>query len=434
MTRFSASSVSVRPARPDDAEEISSFCEAAYSVHGANDARQHYPFPQFMDPNWVREAVVRDVLCWMVADVRGKVVGTVGAVRNIGSPRDQVAELFGLVVSKEWRRNGIGTRLFAALFEELVGTAQFMIAETRTADAGGWRVSKAYGFQPMGFEPFAHNTPVGFEPMLLLGFIADKALTQSDGNGRSSMDVQILAESVLENLDQIPLPPVRASGFPITAESLKTFTHQSTSSVSSSVEPTNKLPKDGKEFRVVNDNVVGRELRQAWDDLDLHGSGVVSLRRLEGEDLNQNRYEKKYFVGYAGESPICCARVVCDNQDRRVRVLFMQTLVLGTQGLLLAEILRVFETQFGSTPYTVAIDVCADLPPLHATLENLGFFPTVYYPRLLASGSGRVDAVQFTRLYNCGFETNLKWAEKISWVGAANVIEVVTKLANQSRK
>jgi len=35
---------------------------------------------------------------------------------------------------------------------------------------------------------------------------------------------------------------------------------------------------------------------------------------------------------------------------------------------------------------------------LQATLESLGFFPTVYYPAFISEDRGCIDAVQFTRV------------------------------------
>jgi hypothetical protein len=44
------------------------------------------------------------------------------------------------------------------------------------------------------------------------------------------------------------------------------------------------------------------------------------------------------------------------------------------------------------------VDVRADFAWLHANLLDIGFFPTIYYPAFLTADSGRVDAVQFTRV------------------------------------
>src|ERR1700736_5291258 len=75
-----------RPAAPSDAPHICALYEEEYRPPGAADARGHYPFPQLLDPNWVAWAVTRKSLTWIVAVADGALVGSAGAVRNIGSP------------------------------------------------------------------------------------------------------------------------------------------------------------------------------------------------------------------------------------------------------------------------------------------------------------------------------------------------------------
>jgi L-amino acid N-acyltransferase YncA len=155
--RSSSGEAVIRTARAADAPAISALYRDAYSPRGGGEAREFYPFPQFLDPDWVAAAVVREEIRWLVAETDGAVAGTVGAVLNIGTASDRVAESFGLVISERARGRGTGIRLFDSLCRSLEGEAQFIIGETRTAHPGGWKIVRRCGFVPLGFEPFAHH-------------------------------------------------------------------------------------------------------------------------------------------------------------------------------------------------------------------------------------------------------------------------------------
>ena len=65
-----------RHATPRDAPRICMFYEAEYRPPDGGDARDHYPFPQFMEPAWLASAVDRNDICWIVAELDGRVVGS----------------------------------------------------------------------------------------------------------------------------------------------------------------------------------------------------------------------------------------------------------------------------------------------------------------------------------------------------------------------
>jgi hypothetical protein len=182
-------------------------------------------------------------------------------------------------------------------------------------------------------------------------------------------------------------------------------------------------------FQVVRDDFAGAKFLQEWNPVDPHASGVVSLRRLEGEDHTGDRYDRQYLVGRVGPYPVACARLVRDRLDRRVRILAFQTLFQGLQGIMFRRILEELERESAGNPLTVVVDARADIPELLATLEKLGFFPTAYYPSLIMTKSGRVDAVQYTRLYYLRFEDSLKLVSDLDWSSAKEVISRVARSA-----
>ncbi len=426
--------LAIRAARPEDAEAISACYFDAYTSSGSSQSEKAYPFPQFMDPKWLEEAVTRDTVCWMVADTGDEVVGSIGAVRNIGTPDDRISELFGLVIREQWREKRIATRLFVALTESLADSC-FLIAETRTATEGGWRTVKRHGFIPCGIEPFAHTTPVGSEPMLLLGHFPRGCSAQRHTNGHTSTHVAMLAEKVLAKRQLNPLSSKKEQGYPTSAQSWHEI-RKYLVPAHESVEPRNfDINDEGHEFRTVEDVALERRLKLQWQEHGPYLSGIVGLNRLEGEDPVGVRYSDKSFVGYIGPHPVACSRVVWDHLDRRARILSLYTLFHGLQGLMLSAIVDWLQAGSGNARVAIVVDVLADSPVLHGTLERIGFFPTVYYPGFVAGVSGRVDVVQFTRLSGPGSDCtqNLRWIDKVNWPEAREISEVVTRLARAAK-
>jgi len=170
------------------------------------------------------------------------------------------------------------------------------------------------------------------------------------------------------------------------------------------------------------------DILQRWSNRPLHGSGVIGLRRLEGDDLHGERYQRQYYIGRLGGHDLALARVVWDRVDRRARILEMHTLVQGLQGILLTLIVFELQRQSAGEQLTLVIDVLAHATNLHATLEELGFRPTVYYPGLVATEQERSDAVQYTRLLNCKFEDSLRCLPKIDWQQAREIVGQVRQL------
>jgi RimJ/RimL family protein N-acetyltransferase len=399
--------VDYRPARPTDATAISGLYQLVYRPPEGCDPQSPYPFPQFLDPEWVADAVRQDGVCWIVADSGGELVGTVGALRNIGSWEDAVAEAFGLVVDPRARGQGVAAGTFDFLCRSLEDSS-FIIAETRTAEPGGWRVVRRCGFVPMGFEPYAHFMPVGLESMLLTGKVSAAAAVRRLAPARTTERVRRLFRVVLP--PDTPAPAVAPPHYGYSVEAAP----------------------DDRAVEVVRDDQAGRALLDSWPEGDCHASGVVCLRRLVGEDVTGRRYDRRYFVARPGGAEVGAVRVVWDRLDGRVRVLELRSRVDGLQGPLLAAVLRDVRSEAGPTGLVVVVDVLADHLPLQATLECLGFVPTVYYAGLVGGREGRADAVQYTLFLGRRLETSARNVTAMSWPEAGRVIEEVIGMASMS--
>ncbi|MCX7110236.1 MAG: GNAT family protein [Proteobacteria bacterium] len=407
----------LRKARPEDAPDISRLYQEAYRPAEGGDPRKCYPFPQFLEPDGVEEIIKGGMIRWFVAELDNHVIGTMGAVTNIGNPDDRVVECFGLVIDKNWQFHGIGTALFKCLLDSLTSTgdAVFVIAETRTSHPGGWKAAKHCDFIPLGLEPYAHVTPAGSETMLLTGKIAPDALAKRKPDGFTSARVLDLSIPVLKELNCQPLTLQQGVATYPLSENL-------------SADPFDWL-EDGILFAMpqarlkpghveIYEDEAAQELPATLKNLARHKAGVISLQRLEGKDSQGVRYRRRFFLAYLDKQPIAYALAVWDGLDRRLRILDLRSMLDGVQGLLIQHILRIAEGEIADRPLTVVLDVSADNVKLHATLQKLGCFPTVYYPALIAVGEFRADAVQFTRLFNLNYRESLVNAKLMEWTSA----------------
>ncbi len=400
--------LSFRSVRPDDAPQICALYEAEYRPPEGGDARDHYPFPQFMEPAWVASAVERDDICWIVAEQAGLVAGSAGAMRNIGSPADRVAEVFGIVVDHQVRGRKIGSGLLDNICQALGDEVDVILCEARTGDAHAWKVARHAGFHPIGFEPFAHKTPVGSESMLLTARFA--AAANSPAAAVFATDpTRDLARTVAQcafqsstfsprALRRCPLPPCPAH--------------------------------PGAAPSVVRDDVKGAEILSRWRDRVRHRSGVLDLRRIEGINLpGRPRYDVRHYLFRQGDQVLSCARIVWDHTDCRARILSLQSECEGARDPLLEAVVGSLALEASDGPFIIAVDIRADTPELQLRLEEMGFIPTAYYPALIAGDQGRIDGLQYTLLDHRPLAESLSCLDGLDWDAARNVVARVTRAA-----
>ena len=119
-----------------------------------------------------------------------------------------------------------------------------------------------------------------------------------------------------------------------------------------------------------------------------------------------------------------------------MRILYLETLLDGLQGLTIAAILHIIKELAGEEQLEIVIDVRSDMPSLHVTLEKLGFSPTIYYPCYIEHKNMRVDGVQYSYLHNYTFRESLSWVKILyeQWPQAASVIDAVSDLHTSNNK
>ena len=288
----------IGPAVSEDAEEIAQLYRDVYPPPDGLPVGYGYPFPQYMDPGWLTEGLRDTTLCWVVARIRDKLIGCLGAARDISMSqnRDRVAELTGLVVHERWRSRGVATDLMEAICKLLEPHARFLLAETRTADPGGWKVSKKVGFIPIGFEPLAHNMMGKYEPMLVMAKIGSEAIKNRCVGYTISRSAHRLGTACLRELNL----QMREAREILTYPSNRLSQHLEWSQLVSSHPPicsSDSLHGVSGTMEVISaDKLVAEQVGRQWGAVSSHGSGIVGLRRIEGVDLNGTRYVERHFV------------------------------------------------------------------------------------------------------------------------------------------
>ena len=403
----SAATIHCRLARPEDAGCVAHLYRAAYTARDAG-AEDRYPFPQFLDRGWLHEAFAQPELCWGVAEADGQVIASAGAVKNIGSPQDRVAELFGIVVDEPFRGlgrqrpgQGVGTRLARFICAALPAETSFVICESRTALIAAWRVARNAGFAPLGFEAAGHRTPAGYESMLLTGSVSAEAASERSLEPIPDW-LAPLARSVLSPLG-LPLPP--------------TVTRS----------PTGPRGDEGPEFRVIGDRATARRWLAA-PSVSAPASGVVGLDRLEG--VESSRSVRRYYVGLLGSRVVAAARVSWDRIDCRARVLRLESECEAWSARLMQAICQDLKDKLDGGPLSLVVEVRGGAIELQSELRRLGFSPTVYYPGYVACADQRHDGVQyalfsrhFPRSQAQGLACLAEWRRH--WPAAAAMTDVV---------
>lgn len=115
--------------------------------------------------------------------------------------------------------------------------------------------------------------------------------------------------------------------------------------------------------------------------------------------------------------------VLFDRVDRRARIIDLRTAV-GSPPLLRV-LVRDILAFWREGPSSVVIDLYADDQTLQTELQDLGFFPTAYYPAIASRSEASVDGVQMAYLHGFKMADNLVWGRQVDWPRAQRVIQRV---------
>jgi ribosomal protein S18 acetylase RimI-like enzyme len=399
----------VRRAIPADAPAISELYRRIYTPVGGGDARDCYPFPQIMDPDCVAAMVAAGDVVWFLGeDAGGVLVGAAAAMRNIADTHDQISEVFGVVVDAGYRFSGLGSALVNALVDELSSTAEFILCEARTYEPGGWRVARNAGFRPVGYEPYAHSMPIGFESMVLTG-------QSPKGSQRCNSHERLPLANHLHGIHKAVMgftPPAISSGLSPRAQ--------------------RHTPFGVADIDVSRADALGRLWFESPADVFDRSGGIVGLRALQGVDGCRRRFTHSHYVARSPVSELGAAWVVFDRIDARAKIMGLRATAPGVRDALLrflvGDLLRQADNRSRLVIVVLVDTACFDA---QATLTSLEFFPTAFLPAFISGPKGRRDVVQYTRLAGCSLLNSANSVTAKVWPEAEAVISAVLQFGSE---
>jgi ribosomal protein S18 acetylase RimI-like enzyme len=398
----------IRAALPADAPSISELYVRTYTPNDAGHARDYYPFPQIMDPYCVIQLLKSNKITWLIAVVPGgQIIGSAAAVQNIGGENDRIAEVFGVAVAQNLRLHGVGSALLRTLVDRLRKAAEYVFCEARTAEPGGWKVARNAGFLPIGFEPYAHRMPIGYESMVLTGLSLKNGVW--------------------------PASPTAADATNLSSGLAEAVCGKATSShITKNVIPRRQA-QNTRNVRVYKDNELGKTSYASLSDSSCRPTAFVAFSSLQGLDETTSRFDHRYYRTFLNEAEVGAAWVVYDRIDGRARLYGFRASVEGIEVECLRGIVDDLERAADEVPLGIIIWTRSDTSTIQHELESIGFFPTVYCPQLLSAAKTPADAIQHTRLTRHSLETSARFVTAREWPEAERVIRQVLQSESQKQ-
>ncbi|HID33369.1 MAG TPA: GNAT family N-acetyltransferase [Anaerolineae bacterium] len=328
-----------------------------------------YPYSEMYDVRWLQRALADDAMLVLVAELRGRLVGTGWVFLGSGPFCDLIGEFGRLVVTPDMRRHGIGTRLFEARVTLTQPILHFGFVQARTVHPFAQRISEKCGFAPVGFLPsksqFARR-----ESLAVMVRLFGPARTLRRPRPRLTPEILPLARAALRNLhlseDDI-IVERETKGYHVDrAYSLEEWSEMRLPDLVELARDCNKprrvysrIPINYRIFR-------------------LHAAEAIYLLAKQGDALHG-------ALGF-----------VYDPGGRVLRIIELIGRNDGVIGFLL-EMLNRFMAERLDVAYAEII-VSAYNPVLQRTMLDHGFFPVAYYPAYVMRSVERLDAVRLAKL------------------------------------
>jgi hypothetical protein len=353
---------SIRPASAADAPQ---WLDLIIAVLGTE-----YPVKEVYDLDWIASQLNPETgpETW-VADVDGRLDGTVSFLKPDGPNANPVANLGRNLVRPEGVANGAAENLMRSINELASERGQMAVVRISGLDNAQQILFENLGYSCVGFQPLKHMLQ---QRVGILFYVrgASSVLVTRNSLSESLPQVSELAIASLERL-QIPhMMVVRdgASGYPLQCE-LKA--HDST----------------GEDF----------ELWRAQADADNppvevsgrfnHGFGLM---RIQGSS------PLRAFLGQRDQKMVAGLTYYYDEQDRCARVTDAFCSDGLSMGALLAHAVKAVQQQLGAV-YT-EIDVLTTAPRLLKSAEQIGFVPVAYLPAFFCRNGRYCDVIKMVKL------------------------------------
>lgn len=413
--------VVTRIAEPGDAAALAAIYKRIYIAPESGGAG-NYPYPQFFDPLRIEELIETRDLVWAVSvGPNGSVVGALAARPRVGLvAEDKIADFAGLIVDRNFRNQRRGVHMLNCLWRYLSKeTEQTLVAlgETRTNNPGATYTLRYANWFPVGFEPLAHLMPQGFEPMVSTAKIAEKVFVRRrvpENIGEISNRLyrglrwnDALTRRLPENLNQIDRGSIENVLLDLGGDQecegawdrkvLSPKTEMLVRRLNiARVNSDNRLELSIKRRKLESENYLNI-LRGIGVS---RYSGVVVLNHLRGES-GGNRFEMEDIQFSFNGKKFGSVGLDLDRLDGRLKIAYILSAYPIMHALMMRRVFQYVKEKFcDSNRRHFVIDICiyADDVNFQYILEDMGFFPTAYFPGLVDQEHERVDCVQYTRI------------------------------------
>ena len=297
------------------------------------------------------------------------VAGTASVIFSVAAYNDLVGEFGRLVVHPQYRGQGIGKRLMEMRIDRVHSRIQVGIVENRASHSFSQRISKRFGFVPVGFIPMKLSHKMRESVAVYVRYFG-QALALRRNNPRVIPEISPLAALSLTNC-QLPIDP-------IVDDSTSPFPYDDDFQVS-------QLRTEGYTalLRIERGRIRHREV---FGPVRLH-YGMFHIQSRHSNYLIARRHGQ--VAGGIG--------FMVSEEEKVGRIFELISVNDDPVRLLLKRLIETCEKEFGIN--YLEVDVSAYAPRLQRTLLELGFLPVSYIPANVFHQVERLDVVRMAKLF-----------------------------------
>jgi GNAT superfamily N-acetyltransferase len=356
-----ASNITVRPVKEADLPAVRDLFYRSYG--------EDYPYKEFYNDEWLKRSIYQDSYLFLLAELKGNVVGTASVYFEVGAYADLCGEFGRLAVDPNCRGQGVGSALMEARLAFADRRLHFGLTECRTAHPYAQRISEKFGLRPIGFLPQKVLLD-DRESLVMMAKPFGPARDLRCNNPRVIPEAFLLGQLALENMgfrsDLIAVDDV--DGYPI--------------GTGFQVE---ELTESGLPYLLRIER--GRlSRRHVFGNLQLS----YGLFLLESRNV-------RYLVAREDERIVGAIGFTLDQIGRSIKILELIDLRDDVAGFLLKE-LDAWAKEIYKAEY-IEITITAYWPDIQRTLSNLGFVPVAYCPSFVFHEVERLDTLKMAKLY-----------------------------------
>ncbi len=354
-----------REARGEDIDAIREIFRSSYG--------DDYPYQYFYDTEWLKHSIYGGDMVMVVAEERksGAILGTGSVVFDIGAHSDLIGEFGRLAVSPEARGRGVGKTIMEGRVRLIENRLHAGVVDNRTNHPYSQRISRDFGFAPVGFLPLKHRFQLR-ESIAMFARHFGPALRLRSNHPKVISEVAPIADIAMSNMGMEPDA--------IVDESTAAYPHDDDFELS-------EFEADGMPSLLRIERGRVRE-REVFGPMRLH-YGFFKLATREANYIIARR------PGAPRESISGALGFLHDQFEANIRIF---ELIAATDHSVRHLLKALLERARNADVEYIEIEVSAHAPRMQRTLAELGFLPAAYVPAMVFHEVERLDVIKMVRL------------------------------------